>query len=85
MASCDCSAQAIFEELDTDGLWYPSSMSGPARHPGDPRLHGYAVALFGAGHSALPAQPVLNLALDHPAIGPAMARVAERFGYGLVP
>ena len=78
-------AQAIFEEYDTDGLWYPSSMSGTARRPGDPRHHGYAVALFGAGSDALPAHPVLNLALDHPAIGAAIARVAERFGYGLVP
>jgi hypothetical protein len=78
-------AQAIFEEFDTDGLWYPSSMSGTARRPSDPQHHGYAVALFGAGRSALPAHPVLNLALDHPAIGAAMAGVAERFGYGLVP
>ncbi len=78
-------AQAIFEEYDIDGLWYPSSMSGMARRGGDPRHHGHAIALFGAGRSALPTHPVLNLALDHPAIGAATAEIAERFGYGLVP
>jgi hypothetical protein len=78
-------AQAIFEEYDVEGLWYPASMSGTARRPGDPALHGRAVALFGAAHSALPAHPVLNLVLGHPAIGPAIAGVAERFGYALLP
>lgn len=60
-------------------------MSETARRSGDPRLHGYAVALFGTGRSALPAHPVLDLALHHPAIGAALAQVAERFGYRLVP
>jgi len=78
-------ARAVFEEYDTDGLWYPSSMSGTARRPGDPRLHGHAVALFGTAGGTLPAHPVLNLALHHPAIGAALAQVAERFGYRLVP
>ena len=78
-------ARAIFEEYDIDGLWYPSSMSGTARRGGDPPHHGHAVVLFGTGRSALPAHPVLNLALDHPAIGAAVAGIAERFGYGLMP
>lgn len=77
-------ARAIFEEYDVDGLWYPSSMSGTARRRGDPNLHGYAVALFGAARGAFPAHPTLNLALDHPALAPALAKVAERFGYGLL-
>jgi hypothetical protein len=78
-------AQAIFEEYDLDGLWYPSSMSGTTRRPSDPRTHGYAVALFGDARSAIPAHPTLNVALDHPALAPAIARVAERYAYALVP
>jgi hypothetical protein len=78
-------ARAIFEEYDVDGLWYPSSMSGTTRAPGDPTLHGYATALFGSAHSAVPTHPVLNLPLDHPAIGATMAELAERLGYRLLP
>ncbi len=78
-------ARAIFEEYDIDGFWYPSSMSGTARRGVDPRHHGHAIVLFGAGRSALPTHPVLNLGLDHPAITAAIAEIAERFGYGLVP
>ena len=78
-------ARAIFEEYEVDGLWYPSSMSGTTRRAGDPRLHGHAVALCGRARSALPAHPRLNMPLDHPAIVPAVAVVADRYGYILVP
>lgn len=79
-------ARAIFEEYgDLDGLWYPSSMTGTTRRPTDPRLHGYAIALFTKGRSAVPRRPVLNIPIDHPAIVPAMAALAERFGYGFLP
>jgi hypothetical protein len=78
-------AQAIFEEYDLDGLWYPSPMSGTARRRGDPAHHGYAVALFSPARGSLPAHPLLNVPLDHPALAPAIARAAERFGYALVP
>lgn len=78
-------AQAIFEEYDIDGLWYPSSMSGTTSRAGDPRLHGYAIALFSGARSALPARPALNIALDYPAIAPALAAAAERYGYDLIP
>jgi hypothetical protein len=60
-------------------------MSGTTRAPEDPELHGYATTLFGAARSALPAHPVLNLALDHPGIGAAVAQVAERLGHRLLP
>ena len=70
---------------DVDGLCYPSSMSGTTRAPDRPALHGYAVALFGAARSAFPAHPALNLALDHPGIGAAIAEVAERLAYRLLP
>ena len=78
-------ARAIFEEYDVDGIGYPSSMAGTTRRSGDPRLHGFAVALFTKGRTALPRRPVLNIPLDHPAIAPAIAKLADRFGYGLLP
>lgn len=78
-------ARAVYEEYPVAGLWYPSSMSGTTPRSGDPRLHGYALALFDPARGALPARPHLNLALDHPALGAALARVAERFGYALLP
>ena len=78
-------ARAVFEEYDVDGLWYPPSMSGTTRWTGDPRLHGYAVALFGRARSALPPHPRLNMPLDHPAIVSAVAVIAERYGYAVFP
>ena len=60
-------------------------MTGTTRRPADPRLHGYAVALFTKGRTALPRRPVLNIPLDHPAIVPALATLAERFGYAFLP
>jgi hypothetical protein len=77
-------AQAIHEEYAADGLWYPTAMGGTARRAEDLRHHGHAVALFGIGRTALPAHPVLNIALDHPALGAAVARIADRFGYALL-
>lgn len=77
-------AQAIFEEYEVDGLWYPSSMSGTTRRPSDPRLHGHAVALFTPARRSLPAHPTMNIPLAHPAIAAALAVAAERYGYRLL-
>jgi RES domain-containing protein len=78
-------AQAIFEDYELDGIWYPSSMTGTTRRSGDPPLHGYAAALFTRARTSLPRRPVLNIPLDHPAVVPALAVLAERFGYGFLP
>ena len=60
-------------------------MTGTTRRSGDPALHGYAAALFTRARTALPRRPVLNIPLDHPAVVPALAALAERFGYAFLP
>ena len=78
-------ARAVYEEYAVDGLWYPSSMSGTTRRPGDPSRHGHAVALFDRARPAIPRRPSLHIPLDHPAVLASMAKLAERYGYGLIP
>lgn len=77
-------ARAIHEDYDVDGVWYPSSMSGTVRAPGDPVWHGLAAAIFERAADALPRHPALHLPLDHPGLAEALAAIAERFGYGLI-
>jgi hypothetical protein len=77
-------ARAIYEELDVDGIIYPSSMSGSRRRRSDPPLHGLAVALFDRATSAIPAHPSLNMPLSHPGLDAPLGAIAERFGYGLL-
>lgn len=77
-------ARAVYEEYDVDGVWYPSSMSGLLRLPGDPTLHGYAAALFDRAIGSLPRHPSLHLPLTHPALSGSLGVIAERYGYRLI-
>jgi hypothetical protein len=77
-------AQAVYEEYEVDGLWYPSSMSGTLRRRGDPRLLGYAVALFDRASVAVPKHPDFHLPLSHPALAGSLGVIAERYGYRML-
>ncbi len=56
------------------GLRYASSMNGNAP----------AFALYERAHNALPRVPLLDLALDEPALAGPLAGMALRFGYAMV-
>ncbi len=56
---------------DLEGLSYPSSM-----HAGTP-----CVVLWRPAQDCLPDEPVVSVPLDHPALAPAMAALADRLGY----
>jgi len=79
-------AQAIYEDYpEVEGLLYPSSMSGTRRQPGDPPMHGLALALFDRGARGLPGHPSLHLPLLHPGLDAALGEVADRYKYSLIP
>jgi len=66
-------SRVIHEELDEDGIAYPSSMKG----------HGTNVALYARAEAVLATTPTLNLPLDHPALELPLIRVATSLGYGI--
>ncbi|MGF6860819.1 hypothetical protein ABIE69_001387 [Rhodobacteraceae bacterium MBR-64] len=58
------------------GLRYRSAMSGG---------QAIALALYERASATLPAAPVLDLPLDHPALRAALVRGAQRLGYTILP
>ncbi|MFN8621042.1 MAG: RES family NAD+ phosphorylase [Chloroflexota bacterium] len=80
-------ARAIVDELDVDGIRYPSSQRGrPRERRPDaipPRLWGANLALFERAADALPPRPSLHIALDHPGLATILGAVAVRYGYDL--
>lgn len=66
-------ARAIHEDLDVDGLAYPSSMKG----------NGTNVVLFERARNVLPGAPLLNLPLDHTALEIPLIRITSQLGYGI--
>lgn len=69
-------ALAIYDQLDVNGLWYPSSMHGPSR----------CLALWDSATDAMDsASPQLSVPLSERAIRPALQRLCAQIGYTVEP